>query len=250
MTAAQRQRLAVVTGGLGGLGTAICGALATAGRKVVAVDLANSTERIAAFEDAMSGLDAAFHPLDVTDFGACGEFSEKMQAKHGGIDILVNAAGITRDATLRKMDKTQWDAVLAVNLDGVFNLTRHVIDGMAARGFGRIVNISSVNGQTGQFGQTNYSAAKAGMHGFTMALAREMASKGVTVNSISPGYCETALVMAMNDDIRARILEQVPVGRLGQPREIARAVEFLSADEAGFITGANLPVNGGLFISF
>ncbi|MBE2211548.1 MAG: SDR family oxidoreductase, partial [Xanthomonadaceae bacterium] len=145
---------------------------------------------------------------------------------------------------------SQWDAVMSVNLDGVFNLTRHVVDGMTARGFGRIINISSVNGQTGQFGQTNYSAAKAGMHGFTMALAREVARKGVTVNSISPGYCETALVMAMNDDIRARIVEEVPVGRLGQPSEIARAVEFLSHDDAGFITGANLPVNGGLFISF
>ncbi|SIQ96133.1 acetoacetyl-CoA reductase [Solilutibacter tolerans] len=244
------RRLAVVTGGLGGLGSAICRTLADKGRKVVAVDLDSTTERIAAFVAAMAGTDAEFHPLDVTDFEACRAFADKMQAEHGGIDILVNAAGITRDTTLRKMEKSQWDAVMSVNLDGVFNLTRHVIDGMSARGFGRIVNISSVNGQTGQFGQTNYSAAKAGMHGFTMALAREVARKGVTVNSISPGYCETALVMAMNDDIRAQIVEGVPVGRLGQPSEIARAVEFLAADDAGFITGANLPVNGGLFISF
>lgn len=239
-----------MTGGLGGLGTAICRTLADKGRKVIAVDLAGAPERIDAFNAALAGTDAEFHPLDVTDFDACRVFAEAMQAEHGGIDILVNAAGITRDTTLRKMEKSQWDAVMSVNLDGVFNLTRHVVDGMTARGFGRILNISSVNGQTGQFGQTNYSAAKSGMHGFTMALAREVARKGVTVNSISPGYCETALVMAMNDDIRAQIVESVPVGRLGQPSEIARAVEFLSADDAGFITGANLPVNGGLFISF
>ena len=244
------RRLAVVTGGLGGLGTAICRTLADKGRKVIAVDLGGAPERIDAFNAALAGTDAEFHPLDVTDFDACRVFAEAMQAEHGGIDILVNAAGITRDTTLRKMEKSQWDAVMSVNLDGVFNLTRHVVDGMTARGFGRILNISSVNGQTGQFGQTNYSAAKSGMHGFTMALAREVARKGVTVNSISPGYCETALVMAMNDDIRAQIVESVPVGRLGQPSEIARAVEFLSADDAGFITGANLPVNGGLFISF
>ena len=240
----------MVTGGLGGLGTAICRTLADNGRKVIAVDLGGAPERIDAFNAALAGTDAEFHPLDVTDFDACRVFAEAMQAEHGGIDILVNAAGITRDTTLRKMEKSQWDAVMSVNLDGVFNLTRHVVDGMTARGFGRILNISSVNGQTGQFGQTNYSAAKSGMHGFTMALAREVARKGVTVNSISPGYCETALVMAMNDDIRAQIVESVPVGRLGQPSEIARAVEFLSADDAGFITGANLPVNGGLFISF
>ncbi len=253
MTVAQGEnlrRLAVVTGGLGGLGSAICRTLADKGRKVIAIDLDNAPERIDAFKAAMIGTDAEFHPLDVTDFDACRVFAETMQAEHGGIDILVNAAGITRDTTLRKMDKSQWDAVMSVNLDGVFNLTRHVVDGMTGRGFGRIINISSVNGQTGQFGQTNYSAAKAGMHGFTMALAREVARKGVTVNSISPGYCETALVMAMNDDIRAQIVENVPVGRLGQPSEIARAVEFLSNDDAGFITGANLPVNGGLFISF
>ena len=244
------RRLAVVTGGLGGLGTAICKTLADKGRKVIAVDLGNAPERIAAFDDALAGLDAEFQPLDVTDFDACRAFAEKMQAEHGGIDILVNAAGITRDTTLRKMDKAQWDAVMNVNLDGVFNLTRHVIDGMVARGFGRIVNISSVNGQTGQFGQANYSAAKAGMYGFTMALAREVAAKGVTVNSVSPGYCETALVMGMDEVIRAQIVAKVPVGRLGQPHEIARAVQFLAAEDAGFITGANLPVNGGLFISF
>jgi acetoacetyl-CoA reductase len=174
----------------------------------------------------------------------------KIEAERWRVDILVNAAGITRDTTLRKMERTDWDAVLNINLDGVFNMCRHVVDGMTTRGFGRVVNISSVNGQTGQFGQTNYSAAKAGMHGFTMALAREVARKGVTVNSVSPGYCETAMVMAVPERSAPRSSKSVPVGRLGKPSEIARTVEFLTNDEAGFITGANVPVNGGLFMSF
>ncbi|MEO6263403.1 MAG: acetoacetyl-CoA reductase [Luteimonas sp.] len=245
-----KQRVAVVSGGIGGLGTAICIALARAGRRVIAADLDSDAARVDAFRREVDGLDARFEPLDVTDFDACGERVRRIEAEHGTLDILVNAAGITRDTTLRKMDKLQWDAVLGVNLDGVFNLCRHAVEGMATRGFGRIVNISSVNGQTGQFGQTNYSAAKAGMHGFTMALAREVARKGVTVNSVSPGYCETVLVMAMPEDIRAGIVDKVPVGRLGRPEEIARTVEFLTADDAGFITGANFPVNGGLFMSF
>jgi acetoacetyl-CoA reductase len=243
-------RVAVVTGGIGGLGSAICKALARAGRGVIAADLPGDSARVRAFERATTGLDIAFMPLDVTEFDACAAFVQKVEAEHGALDILVNAAGITRDVTLRKMERAHWDAVLAVSLDGVFHMCRHAVDGMSARGFGRIVNISSVNGQTGQFGQTNYAAAKAGMHGFTMALAREVARKGVTVNTVSPGYCETAMVLAMADEIRAKIVESVPVGRLGRPEEIARAVEFLTADEAGFITGANIPVNGGLFMSF
>jgi len=244
------QRVAVVSGGIGGLGTAICVALTRMGCKVVAADLGGNGERVAAFEAAVAGHEVAFAPLDVTDREACAALVHDVQQRHGSLDILVNAAGITRDATLRKMDGAQWDAVLAVNLDGVFNLTRPALDGMLARGFGRIVNISSVNGQTGQFGQANYAAAKAGMHGFTMSLAREVARKGITVNSISPGYCETAMVMAIPEAIRAGIVDQVPVGRLGKPEEIGRAVAFLAAEDAGFITGANIPVNGGLFISF
>ncbi len=148
------------------------------------------------------------------------------------------------------MTPEQWIDVLKVNLEGVFNMCRNVVDGMSTRGYGRIVNISSVNGQTGQFGQTNYSAAKAGMHGFTMALAREVAKKGVTVNSVSPGYCRTAMVMAVPEDVRNQIIANIPVGRLGEPREIARVVDFLSADDSGFITGANIPVNGGYFMDF
>ena len=244
------QRVAVVSGGTGGLGTAICVALARQGCKVFAADIPGPVARDDAFRAATAGHDIAVAPLDVTDFDACAALVAGIEREHGRVDVLVNAAGITRDGTLRKMDKAQWDAVLSVNLDGVFNLTRAAIDGMTARGFGRIVNISSVNGQTGQFGQANYSAAKAGMHGFTMALAREVARKGVTVNSISPGYCETAMVMAIPEQIRAGIVEQVPVGRLGRPDEIARTVAFLAADDAGFITGANIPVNGGLFMSF
>lgn len=244
------KRVAVVTGGIGGLGTEICRTLARAGRTVVAADLGARAERIAEFERDVAGLDIHFEALDAGDFDACAATVRRIEAEHGSLDILVNAAGITRDGTLRKMDKVQWDAVMNVNLDSVFNMCRHAVDGMVDRGFGRIVNISSVNGQTGQFGQTNYSAAKAGMHGFTMALAREVARKGVTVNSVSPGYCETALVMAIPEEIRAGIVEKIPVGRLGRPSEIARTVEFLTADDAGFITGANIPVNGGMFMSF
>jgi acetoacetyl-CoA reductase len=245
-------RVALVTGGIGGLGTAICRALAEAGRRVVAADLPSRPERLSAFREALAHLDGQvqFRPVDVADFEDCRRLIEEVSRDVGPIDILVNAAGITRDVTLRKMSPEQWSEVIRVNLEGVFNLTRHVVEGMCERGFGRIVNISSVNGQTGQFGQTNYAAAKAGMHGFTMALAREVARKGVTVNSVSPGYCRTQLVMSIPEPIRARIIESIPVGRLGEPEEVARAVVFLTEDSAGYITGANLPVNGGYYMSF
>jgi acetoacetyl-CoA reductase len=245
-------RTAVVTGGIGGLGTAICKLLAQNGRKVIAADLAARAERVEEFkaEVASFGGQIVFEPINVGDFAACAEFAERVKASHGEVDIVVNSAGITRDTTFRKMTPTQWMDVMHINLDGAFNVTRQFIDGMCERGFGRIVNISSVNGQTGQFGQTNYSASKAGIHGFTMALAKEVARKGVTVNSISPGYCRTAMVMAIPEAVREQIIAQIPVGRIGEPSEIARAVEFLVADDAGFVTGANLPVNGGYFISF
>jgi acetoacetyl-CoA reductase len=244
------KRIAVVTGGIGGLGTEICKHLAQAGHTVIAADLASREDRIAAFRNDMQAYDVRFEPADVGDFESCAALVHRIESEHGSLDVLVNAAGITRDTTLRKMERAQWDDVLRINLGGVFNMCRNAVDGMLARGYGRIVNISSVNGQTGQFGQTNYSAAKAGMHGFSMALAREVARKGVTVNSISPGYCETAMVMAVPADVRAKIIESVPVGRLGKPSEIARTVAFLAAEDAGFITGANIPVNGGLFMSF
>ncbi|TAL83925.1 MAG: acetoacetyl-CoA reductase [Rhodanobacter sp.] len=245
-------RVAVVTGGIGGLGTEICRHLARQNRQVIAVDLAVRNERIAAFRDDVADLDGAvtFEAVDVSDFDSCQALASRIEQQHGRIDILVNAAGITRDASLRKMTPQHWHELMRVNLDGVFNMCRNVIEGMTSRGFGRIVNLSSVNGQTGQFGQTNYSAAKAGVHGFSMALARETARKGVTVNTVSPGYCDTPMVAAVSDEIRAGIIAEIPVGRLGSPADIARAVGFLGADDAGYITGINLPVNGGYFMSF
>lgn len=246
------KRIAVVTGGIGGLGSEICRHLVRAGRRVIAADLGQREQRVAQFRDEMAGFgdDLQFRDLDVTDFDACQRFVAQVEREFGGIDIVVTAAGITRDASLRKMSQAQWQDLLKVNLDGVFNLVRHVVDGMCNRGFGRIVNISSVNGQTGQFGQTNYATAKAGIHGFTMALARETARKGVTVNSVAPGYCQTEMVMAVPEPVREQIIADIPVGRLGQPNEIARTVAFLTDDDAGYITGALIPVNGGYFMSF
>ncbi|TAL72484.1 MAG: acetoacetyl-CoA reductase [Rhodanobacter sp.] len=245
-------RLALVTGGIGGLGTEICRQLAAAGRLVVAADLPAKPERLAAFRAATAefGATIVYRELDVSDHAACAAAMATLEGEHGSVDILVNAAGITRDASLRKMTAAQWHELMRVNLDGVFNTCHAAIDGMTTRGFGRIVNISSVNGQTGQFGQTNYSAAKAAVHGFTMALAREGARKNVTVNTVSPGYCDTPMVAAVPAEIRAQILAGIPVGRLGQPADIARAVAFLTADDAGYLTGVNLPVNGGYFMSF
>jgi acetoacetyl-CoA reductase len=243
-------RIAVVTGGIGGLGTEICRHLARDGRRVVAVDLGGNEVRLATFFAAVAGFDVAFEPGDVGDPASCAALIERIATAHGAIDILVNAAGITRDARLVKMAQAEWDDVLRVNLDSVFNLCRLVVEGMCDRGFGRIVNISSVNGQTGQFGQTNYAAAKAGMHGFTMALAREVARKGVSVNSVSPGYIDTDMTRAVREDIRQQIVASIPAGRIGQPADIARVVAFLCGDEADYVTGANIPVNGGLFMSF
>jgi acetoacetyl-CoA reductase len=245
-----RKRIALVTGGIGGLGTEICKALAQAGRKVIAVDLVPHEDRIAAFNRDVDGLDVRFAAADVADYEACGVLVREIEAGHGALDILVNNAGITRDSTLRKMDRSQWDAVLDVNLGSAFNLCGHAVEGMQARGFGRVVNISSVSGQTGNFGQTNYAAAKAGLHGFTMSLAREVATKGITVNSISPGYIETAMTGAMPTEVLAKITSAIPAGRMGKPIDIARTVAFLTDDAAGYITGANVPVNGGLFMSF
>ena len=245
------QRIALVTGGIGGLGTEICKYLARSGHVVIAADLGSRPDRLAEFTQEISdSKNIFFEPFNVADFDACGALIKHVESTRGPVDILVNAAGITRDTTLRKMSPQQWVDVLKINLDGVFNMCRHVVDGMCDRGFGRIVNISSVNGQTGQFGQTNYSAAKAGMHGFTMALAREVARKGVTVNSVSPGYCNTAMVRAVPENVRSQIVANIPVGRLGEPFEIARVVDFLAAPDAGFITGANIPVNGGYFMDF
>lgn len=241
------KRIAVVTGGIGGLGTAICRALAAAGCTVVAADLGARSERIAAFEAEMQGLDVHFMPVDVGDFDACGALVRDVEARFGALDVLVNAAGITRDVTLRKMAREQWDDVLRINLDSVFHMCRHAVEGMATRGFGRIINISSINGQKGQVGQTNYSAAKAGVIGFTKALAAELATKGVTVNAIAPGYIGTDMVMAIKEEVRNAIIDTVPVKRLGKPEEIGAAVTYLASELAGYVTGATLNVNGGLY---
>ena len=243
------RRVALVTGGIGELGRSICERLTRHGCKVAALDIALTTNgddgRSWQARLAREGLDVMLIAGDVTDFASCGQAVARTETGLGPVDILVNCAGITRDASLRKLDKNEWDAVLSTNLDSVFNVTKQVIEGMTRRGFGRIVNISSLNGVTGQFGQTNYSAAKAGMHGFTMALAREVARKGVTVNTVSPGYMNTRMVEAVPQDILERIVEEIPVGRLGETHEIAALVAFLCSDEAAFITGANYSINGG-----
>ncbi len=244
------KRVAVVTGGIGGLGTAICIALAKAGRCVVAVDLASREERLLQFRSEVDGLDVRFIAADVGDHDVCAALVSAVVQECGSLDILVNNAGITRDSTLRKMSRQQWDEVIDVNLGSAFNLCSGALDGMQARGFGRIVNISSVSGQTGNFGQGNYAAAKAGLHGLTMSLAREVATRGITVNSISPGYIETAMTAAMPAPVLDRIKASIPAGRLGSPADIARTVVFLCDEDAGYLTGANIPVDGGLFMGF
>lgn len=243
-------RIALVTGGAGGIGSETCRRLARDGFRVLAADLPLDASRRERFEASMADVDVAFLPMDVTDATSCEAAIASARASHGEIDVLVNAAGITRDATLAKMPREDWDAVLRVNLDPAFVLCQLVSPGMAARGWGRIVNIASVNGQTGQFGQTNYAAAKAGLHGFTMALARELARKGVTVNTVSPGYIRTPMTDAMPEAARERALAAVPMGRIGEPADVAAAVSFLCREDAAYLTGVNLPVNGGLFISF
>lgn len=245
-------RLALVTGGIGGLGTAICLRLSELGHRVIAADLDARADALARFHERTraQATSIQFRALDVTDHDRCREQLAAWEEELGPIDILVHAAGITRDQTLRKMSLEAWREVLAVDLDSAFHLCRHLVPRMMERGFGRIVHISSVNGQTGQFGQTNYAAAKAGLHGFTMSLARECARHGITVNSIAPGYIDTDMTRAIREDIRERIVASIPVGRMGRPEDIARAVAFLCADEADFITGALIPVNGGQFMSF
>jgi acetoacetyl-CoA reductase len=240
-------RVALVTGGMGGLGEAICIKLANMGITVVAT-YSSSNSRAEDWIAQMKSRGFDFHSVqaDVSDYPSCVAAAVNVVAAVGHIDILINNAGITRDITFKKMGKVDWDAVMHTNLDSVFNMTKPVIDGMVERGWGRVINVSSVNGQKGAFGQTNYAAAKAGMHGFTKSLALEVARKGVTVNSISPGYIGTAMVMAIPEDVlREKILPQIPVGRLGMPEEVAGLCAYLASDEAAFITGANIAINGG-----
>jgi acetoacetyl-CoA reductase len=238
-------KVALVTGGTGGIGTAICIKLAQAGCKVVSTYMDEAQANEWKQKMAAAGFDMTIVHCDVSSFEDCKAMGDKLNADFGGVDVLVNNAGITKDGTFRKMTDNQWNAVLTVNLDSVFNVTKQFIDGMLNKGWGRVVNISSINGQKGQFGQTNYSAAKAGMHGFTMALAQETAKKGITVNSVSPGYIGTEMVMAIPEDVRNQIIAQIPVGRLGKPEEIAALVTFLASEDGAFITGANIAANGG-----
>ena len=240
-----KDKVAFVTGGTGGIGAAICLKLADSGARV-ATNYRNEEKARKWHEEVRAqGYDINIYHADVTDFDACAEVVKKIEADLGPVDILVNNAGITKDVTLRKMTKEQWDAVLAINLDGMFNVTRQVVEGMTERGWGRIINISSINGQKGQIGQTNYTTSKAGMHGFTMSLAQEVARKGVTVNTVSPGYIATDMVMAVPEEIRNKIIAGIPVGRLGTAEEVAALVDFIASDEAGFTTGANFSMNGG-----
>lgn len=243
-------RIALVTGGIGGIGTAICSRLVKDGCTVVANCHPSELEIAEAWkkERAAEGMTIPVIAADVSSYEDSARLVQEVAETVGPIDILVNCAGITRDKTFKKMEAAHWNAVISVNLNSVFNVTRQVWDGMLERGFGRIINISSVNGQRGQFGQANYSAAKAGMHGFTMALAQEGASKGVTVNTISPGYVETAMTLAMDDGVRNSIIGGIPMRRMARPEEIAAAIAFLASDESSYMTGANLPVNGGLFM--
>lgn len=241
--------VALVTGGLGGLGTTICQHLARTHR-VVAVDLEADAARLDAWHARNGETGIEFLACDVTDDTACAALVARVHERHGAVRTLVNAAGITRDATLRKLEPEHWEDVIRVNLGGAYHMSRHVLEGMLAMGDGRIVNIGSINGQTGQFGQTNYASAKAGLHGFTMSLARETASRGITVNTVSPGYIDTEMTRAIRPDIREKIVSSIPVGRIGQPEDIARVVAFLCEAGADYITGANMPVNGGLFMSF
>ena len=241
-------RVALITGGMGGLGEAICIKMAALGYTVVTT-YSPGNKKSAEWLDAMKqqGFSFKAYPCDVADYDSAKTCVEQVSKDLGRpIDVLVNNAGITRDMTFKKMDKVNWDAVMSTNLDSAFNMTKQVCDGMLERNWGRIINISSVNGQKGAFGQTNYSAAKAGMHGFTKALALEVARKGVTVNTISPGYIGTKMVMAIPADVLdSKIIPQIPMGRLGKPEEVAGLVAYLASDEAAFLTGANIAINGG-----
>ena len=240
------KKIAYVTGGMGGIGTSICQRLAKDGFQVVAGCGPNSPRKDTWLaEQKALGYDFVASEGNVGDWDSTVAAFAKVRADVGEVDVLVNNAGITRDGVFRKMTPEDWKAVIDTNLNSLFFVTRQVLDGMLDRGWGRIINISSMNGQKGLFGQTNYSTAKAGMHGFTMALAQEVASKGVTVNTVSPGYIGTDMVRAIREDVLAKIVATIPVKRLGTPDEIASMVAWLASDESGFATGADFSLNGG-----
>jgi acetoacetyl-CoA reductase len=243
-------RVALVTGGTGGIGTAICQRLAGLGHRVATNYRDEAKARAWQAQLKAQGLDVTIVAGDVSDVGSAESMVHAVESALGPVDILVNNAGITRDSTFHKMSAQQWHDVISTNLDSCFNVTRPVINGMRDRKWGRIVQISSINGQKGQYGQANYAAAKAGMHGFTISLAQENAKFGITVNTVSPGYIGTDMVMAVPEEVRAKIVAQIPTGRLGKPDEIAYAVAFFLPEEAAWITGANLSANGGHYMGW
>jgi acetoacetyl-CoA reductase len=247
----EKLKVALVTGGMGGLGIALCRRLDAAGYRV-ATTYSPGNPSPAGWLAAQRDEGCRFHAyqVDVGDFADTEWMMQKLLAEMGRLDLLVNNAGITRDGTLRKMARQDWAEVMRCNLDSVFNMTRQAIEPMTAQRWGRIINISSVNAQQGAFGQANYAAAKAGMHGFTKALALEVARHGITVNTVSPGYLRTKMVMQVPDSIlQSKILPQIPVGRLGEPEEVAALVAYLASEGAGFVTGANIAINGGQHMS-
>ena len=243
-------RVAFVTGGMGGIGTAICKRLAANGNKVVA-NCVPGYDRKEEWLGSMRAQGYTVHAAEgnVDEFDSCADMFYRISSIIGPVDILVNNAGITRDGVFKRMSESDWYDVINTNLNSVFNVTRQVVEGMTDRGWGRIINVSSVNALKGQFGQTNYSAAKAGMHGFSKALAQEVVRKGVTVNTISPGYVATDMVMAIRAEVLEQIVATIPMGRLAQPLEIAGLVSYLASDDAGYITGANISINGGLHMA-
>jgi len=245
-----QSRIALVTGGTGGIGTAICVRLARMGHRVATNYRDEARARAWQARLKADGVDVAVYPGDVAEVDSAKALVDAVTANLGPLEILINNAGITRDATFHRMSALQWQEVINTNLNSCFNVTRPVIEGMRERKWGRIIQISSINGQKGQYGQANYAAAKAGMHGFTISLAQENARFGVTVNTISPGYIATEMVMAVPEDVRAKIVAQIPTGRLGKPEEVAYAVAFFVPDEAAWITGANLSVNGGHYMGW
>lgn len=240
-------RIALITGGMGDIGTVICRSFIEKGAKVIAVDRGDDN-KVKAWQTGLSkeGHDIGYANVNVTDFSSCEKMAQDVEKRFGPVDILVNAAGVLHDGTLRKMTLEQWREVVHTDLDSMFNITRQFINGMIERHYGRIINISSVNGTKGQFGQTNYAAAKAGVCGFTKSLAQEVAKYGITVNAISPGYVESKMVMTIPENVRDKIIAEIPIHRLAKPEEIAWAIGFLADERSGYITGINLAVNGGV----
>ncbi len=246
-----QDEVVLVTGGTGAIGEALCRGFGGRGATIIANCHPDDIERSTTLVSALTGegLSVALAPFDVTDHAQCQTAIADLEVRVGGITVLVNAAGITRDATLAKMSQDDWDAVLRTNLDSVYHVSKACLPGMKARRYGRVISISSVNGQRGQFGQTNYAAAKAGMTGFTRSLAREVAHHGITVNAVSPGYVRSPMTDAVPADIRDRIVADIPVGRAAEPWEIAHAIQFLADRNSGYITGVDLSVNGGYHIA-